>query len=490
VAGIHQSTITHNFLEEFFTMLNRKWFVAVVASVLALIAIVPVFAQTPIEIKTWIAFTDYRLDWAKEKAAEFNALYPEYNVIVEGYANYEEAYNATLLAVEQGTLPAITHLNEVSTEKARNSKIGDTPVFKSIEDAIAGRADIKGVALDVTDFIAPVAGYYTLNGKFTSMPWNASSSVMFVNKTQLDAAGVEAIPTTWAEVRTACEAIKAYSEANSAGAEINVETTDIASVPSFCFTFPNHGWFFEQWMAQHNALYATPDNGRGAETATTLALNSEAALSIFTWLKGMHTDGFLYYSGARDGDSWGTVDQAFLTGQATMAVYSSSDTAYYTNTGKDNGFEVVATRLPYNQEVGWSGNIIGGASLWLTNGLATDVEDGALAWLFWLNNTANAADWHKVTGYMPISNSAVATLEAEGWFVENPNFLVAAQQIADSTITPATSGAIIGDFPAIRSVVTAAIDELLLTPDADAAALLEQAQADAQVILDDYNALQ
>ncbi|MBL8157388.1 MAG: extracellular solute-binding protein, partial [Anaerolineae bacterium] len=149
-------------------------------------------------------------------------------------------------------------------------------------------------------------------------------------------------------------------------------------------------------------------------------------VATLAWLKAQKDKGNLYYSGAKDGDSWTTVDQAFQSQQVAMAIYSSSDTAIYTNTGKENGYEVIASFMPYNQDAegGWTGNLIGGASLWLVDGLSTEVEDGALSFLFWLTNTENAADWHKVTGYMPIRLSAVEALEAEGWFEANPNFIV------------------------------------------------------------------
>jgi sn-glycerol 3-phosphate transport system substrate-binding protein len=465
-------------------MLNRKAFFAVLFALFTLMAVAPAFAQAPAEVKVWIAFTDKRLDWAREKAAEFNALYPQYNVVIEGYSNYEELFNATALAAEQGQIPAVVQYFEVATQVAR-----DSGYFKPIAEAIGDRTEINGISTNLDIFVDPVVSYYTLDGKFTSMPWNTSSSIFFVNKTQLEAAGVTDIPATWADVEAACEKIAAYAAANNAG-EIN--TTDeniVVTVPSFCFTFPNHGWFFEQWLAQQNAIIAAPDNGRGGERATEIAFNNEGGLALLTWLKDMHNKGYLYYSGGRNGASWGTVDQAFLTGQVAMAAYSSSDTALYTSIGAERGFEIVATFLPYNQETGWTGNIIGGASLWLSNGLAKDVEDGALTFLFWLNNAENAAEWHQITGYVPVTEAAVELLESQGWFEANPNFAVAGDQLAQSQVTFATSGAIMGDFPAIRNVVTAAIDKLLLTPNADPATVLAEAAAAAQEILDEYNLL-
>lgn len=419
----------------------------------------------PIEINAWVAFADYRLDWAKEVAAEFNAQFPQYNVVVTGGYSYEELFAQVTVAAEQGDLPAIVQFFEAGTQDAR-----DSGLFKSIAAAIGDRTEINGLPIDFDDIVGPVRAYYSLNGEFTSMPWNASSALMFSNMTILNAAGIEEPPTTWAEVEADCEAVMALDNA-----------------PEYCFTFPNYGWFFEQWLAQQNALYVNNDNGR-SDRATEVAFNSDAGVAIFNWLNDLYDKDYLYYSGAQGGDSWATVDQAYQTQQVAMAVYSSSDTTLYTQMGVDNGFETVAGYLPYNDETGWTGNLIGGATLWLTDGLAPEVEDGALSFMLYMSNTENAADWHKLTGYIAIRESANALLESEGWFDENPNQTVAADELSNTEITPATSGALVGGFPAIRNVVTAAIDRLLLTDD-DPATILDEAATEANQIIEEYNLL-
>lgn len=430
------------------------------------ITVVPAFAQDAVEVPVWIAFTDEgRLGWAQDRAAEFNEQFPQYNVTIQGYSNYEELFSATALAAEQGNLPAVVQYFEVATQDAR-----DSGYFKSIASALGDRTEINGLEVSLDDFVGPVASYYTLDGEFTSMPWNTSSAIWFSNMTILNEAGIDTAPATWAEVEAACEAVMA-----------------LESAPEYCFTFPNHGWFFEQWLAQQDALFANNNNGRDAR-ATEVVFGSDAGVAILAWLKDMQTKGYLYYSGAQGGDSWATVDQAFGSQQVAMAAYSSSDTAVYTDTGAANGFEVVASFLPYNQETGWTGNLIGGASLWLVDGLAPEVEDGALSFLVFMNDTANAASWHQLTGYIPVRLSSAEELTAEGWFAEHPNFSVAGDQLAQSTVTPATSGAILGAFPAIRNVVTQAIDTALLT-DEDPAAVLQAAQEEANQILSDYNLL-
>jgi sn-glycerol 3-phosphate transport system substrate-binding protein len=169
---------------------------------------------------------------------------------------------------------------------------------------------------------------------------------------------------------------------------------------------------------------------------------------------------------------------------------SSSDTTDITDSGQAAGFDVVASFMPYNQDVGRSGNVIGGATLWLVDGLDQATEDGALMFMNWFNNPENAAEWHKITGYIPITNGAIALLEEEGWYEQNPNSKVASDQLAESETTPATLGVLAGNFVAIRDVVTSTAEQLLVTPEQSVDEALDAANQQANRLLDDYNALQ
>jgi sn-glycerol 3-phosphate transport system substrate-binding protein len=474
--------------------MRKNVFVMLVVVASLLLAVAPILAQDAAEIRMWIAFTDYRLDWTQQKAAQFNAQFPQYNVVVEGYPNYEQLFAATALAAGNDALPAVVQYFEVATQNAR-----DSGYFKPLAAAIGDRTEVNGIPVALDDIIAPTSSYYTLDGEWTSMPWNSSSAIMFSNMTLLNAAGIDTPPATWAEIEAACATLMA---------------SDVA--PEYCFTWPNHGWFFEQWLAQQNQDFANNGNGREAR-ATEVNVNNPASVALMNWLRSMQDMGYLYYSGARDGSSWGTVDQAFQGQQVAMAIYSSSDTAAYTNTGVELGYEVQASFMPYNQDAegGWTGNLIGGASLWLVDGLAPEVEDGALTWMLWMNNTENAAEWHQVTGYLPIRNSSVELLNTTGWydamaagasqvwlddvgvqaaqgqvwFEANPNFIVASNQLAQSQATSATSGAILGNFPAIRSIITTAIDTILLDTSVSVEETLAAAAEASNASLTQYNTL-
>jgi sn-glycerol 3-phosphate transport system substrate-binding protein len=436
--------------------------------VFLLASLAPLSAQDdPIEILVWIAFTDYRLDWARDRAAEFNELFPQYNVVVEGYDNYEVLFSATNLAFEQGSNPAIVQYFEAATQDARDANFNGVPFFKSIAEAFGDRDEINGLTVDLENFVAPVANYYTLDGEFTSMPWNTSSAIMYANMDMLNAAGVD-IPETWADVEAVCEAVRALEDG-----------------PPHCISWPNHGWFFEQWIAQQDEVLVNNDNGRSAR-ADEVYVASEGGVTFVQWWKDLHDSGDYLYTGVQR--DWGGTYNTFIGQEVALLMYSSSDVTPLTNDGAEAGFEVVAAPMPYNQEVGYTGNLIGGASLWLANGLAPEVEDGALSFLLYFTNAENDADWHRTTGYIAVTQAGLDLLEEQGWFDESPNSLVANQQLADSADTPATRGAIVGAFPAIRDQITEAIEDILVN-DLDVVERLQAAEARANEILFEYNIL-
>jgi sn-glycerol 3-phosphate transport system substrate-binding protein len=422
------------------------------------------------DVNVWIAFTDNRLDWTQQVAEEFSAQIDDYEVVVQGYADYESLFDATLLAVDQGNPPAVVQYFEAATTDAQDAVDSEgNPIFTSVEDAIAGRSDILGFPVVLDSVVSSAQSYYTLDNQFKSMPWNTSSSIMFVNRTLLDAAGVEGTPTTWQELEAACDEFMASAAATSA-----------------CVTWPNHGWFYEQSIAQQGELLVNNDNGRSAR-ATEIFLTSDASIDYISWWKSLEEKGHYVYTGVQR--DWGGTYDLFAAQGVPFLIYSSSDTTLLTDEGKNGGFEVEAAFMPRNGErTEGGGNIIGGATLWVVDGLPEGERDVALAFLNYLNNPENAADWHRVTGYIPITETAVETLEQEGWFEENPNSLVANEQLAAAPATPATAGALMGNFVNIRDVVTGAIEDILVN-DLDPATRMAEAQTEAQRLLDEYNEL-
>ncbi len=421
-----------------------------------------------ITIRFWQIFADGRFDWVNGVAEEFEAQNPNIDIDVRAFGSYEELIDQYTLAREQGEEPELAMIFEVGTQFARDSQW-----FKSIAVAVDDREEILGQPTDLSDIIPPVASYYVLDGSFTSMPWASSSPIMYANMDILLELGLveslddtDSLPKTWQELEEDCAAVL----------EGGIEG---------CITWPNHGWFFEQWVAQQNEVLVNNGNGR-ADRATEVVLTSDAAVNVASWWQNMYNEGYYVYTGVQR--DWNGTNQALQAGTVPFILTSSAGVRGITDTAAEAGTTIRTARMPYDGEIGWTGNMIGGGTVWLTDGLAPEVEDAALAWLLFMTNTENAAAWHQVSGYLPIRESAVALLEEQGWFDENPNFIIASDQINNSTVTEATSGALFGTFIPTRDLITQAIEDLMLVG-GDAADVMVEAEADANLLLEEYNLL-
>ena len=424
-------------------------------------------AGEAIDIDFWVAFSDEaRLGFAEDRAAEFNVKHPEYNIKVTSFASYNDAFDAAVLAVDSGEPPALIHFFEAATRQALDAvDASGNPIFKSVTEAIGGRTEILGEPVILDDVVAAARNYYTVDGSFYSMPWNTSTAIMFNNMDLLNAAGITEPPTTWGEVDAACAAIKAMADA-----------------PKGCITWPNHSWFVEQTLGQEGELLGNADNGRSGR-ATEVYLSSDGMLDYVNWWQGLDQDGSYIYTGLQR--DWDGTSNAYLAGEVAMLIYSSSDTTFFDENAE---FTNLASFMPYNEDAGYVGNLIGGATIWMLDGMDSATEDGALGFMNFFSNPENAAAWHKLTGYIPITNAAVALLEDEGFYAESPNSKVASDQLAAAQNTPASLGALLGNFVGIRDIITLAIEDILVN-DLDVADRMAQANEEANKSLTEYESL-
>lgn len=450
--------------------MRKKFLILTMLLLAGLTLLAPVQAQgcsadAPCEINALIGFTDHRFDWAVERAVEFGEMFPQYVVNLESFSDYEILLDSYILSQEQGDPPEIMQLFEVGTQFAI-----DSGYFKAASEIIAGRDEVLGQAVDFDDIIPVVSSYYTIGGDWSSVAWNTSTPILYANMNILGEAGVEELPTTWQEVETTCAQLQPLVDAGTING---------------CIVWPNHGWFFEQWLAQQNTELVNNGNGREARP-TEVMLTSDAALNIVQWHKDMYQQGYYAYSGKQR--DWSGAVQSFNSQLLPLIMTSSASAGGIVRNATENGVEVGTSNMVYDAEVGWTGNILGGATMWITDGLEPEIEEGAMAFLLFFSNTENSASWHQTSGYVPVRNSSVALLEEQGWYEANPNFLTASIQLGESQVTIATQGAIFGTFVETRNIITQAIEDAMLTG-GDVAEIMAAAEEEANVLLEEYNLL-
>lgn len=420
-------------------------------------------------IDAWLAdlsFPGY-MDPLRKLAENFERAHPEYQIRITS-PHYERLPAELYHAVLGGHRPTIAEFYYSTTMGARDLRgLHGGPLFTSVERAIGGRNEILGEPVVLGDLIPPARDYYTHDGDLASMPTVATTSLLFTNTTLLRKAGITDIPRTWSELEEACKAVM-----------------QLPSGPSHAITWANHGTFFQQAIAEQGGMVTDHANGRSGRAAM-VDLASPEMISWVTWWQRLHDKGYYLYTG-KPVDWVGTL-RAFAEQRVVFRFSSSNDVNYMVDAARGGGFDLEVSTLPYNDRVPYAGNVIAGTSLWLADGLDQATQDGALAFLQYLNNPRNAADWHKINSFIPVTNAAFDLLVDEGWFAENPHHRVASDQVNALPGSLAARGALVGDFAGIQGIMQQAMHDVLTT----AANPVERfclATREAQRLLDGYYA--
>ncbi|MEL6526878.1 MAG: extracellular solute-binding protein, partial [Chloroflexota bacterium] len=346
----------------------------------------------------------------------------------------------------------------------------------SIRSAADTRRPVSTIVCEATDFdadvfVPAVRDYYSDENGMIAMAFNSSTPILYYNADLIAEAGVE-LPDndslSFSELLEICDAIQA--------------NTDV----EYCITLGQVGWYFEQILANSGGLYYNNDNGRTGR-ASEVMFNDAIGVEVFEFLTGLYADGYA----PNLGNTWTDTDTTFLAGQAAM-IFDSTAGAAGLQAGAE--FEVDTTYIPHADSTERNGVVIGGAALWLLD--SGDEATNLAAWEFmrFMSEEAQQVSWHTGTGYFPVRSSLQDNEELVEFWGENPNFLTAIQQLADTNTvnddgTPnyAVLGGRAGPAPAIRQIVVDAysrvLDDGLSVQEA-----LDEAAERANQELEDYNA--
>ena len=415
-------------------------------------------AHAAVEISFWHAMTGNNQLAVTALVDAFNASQSDIHVTEQNKgASYNDALNAVIAASQQQQGPNIAQIFDLGTPLAI-----DSGFFVPVESVLTA----EQLAAIKADVAGPILSYFTVGGTLNSLPWNNSNPLLYYNKDMFKAAGLDETkpPATWQELEEDCAKIM------SSGAAPN------------CISMQIYGWFFEQWMALQGAELANNGNGRDAR-ATETNLTSDAAKNIMNFWKDLADKQYWISTGKlEDGNG---AKQIFASKQAAFIIDSTGSLRGLTQNAADGGFALGTGFMPANADIDRVGVIIGGASLWMGAGHSDEENAASATFLTWLLQPEQMAKWHQDTGYLPITKSAQDLLETQGWFKDNPNLMVAVDQLNAAKATSATAGALMGPFPQIRTIVDQAIQAVTSGTSVDDA--LTEAKTQADAALAEYN---
>ncbi|MCK4682261.1 ABC transporter substrate-binding protein [Candidatus Bipolaricaulota bacterium] len=417
-----------------------------------------VVAQEKTQITLWHAMSGTRELLIQRMVDDFNLTHPGIEVAVEYKGSYRDTLNAAQAAAVAGNAPHVLHSFEVGTQQ-----LLDMGIFALAEDLI----DEYGVVIPWDDYLAAALNYYKIDGRQASFPWNSSNSILYYNKTLLDAAGV-----TMPREPTFEDIIAISNAVISAG------------VAEAGITWPMHSWFFEQWMAELGADLVNNDNGRSGY-ATEINLLDPAAIAIMSWWKELYDKGLWVNPGR---ENWSQARQNFTTQRVAMMISSTSDVNLTENAAFEGGWEVGTAFMPVPLGFERHGVVIGGGSLWVTKDHPDAELKAATELVVYMSQVSQDIEWHQGTGYFALRKTSLQALALEGWYELHPNYKTASDQLAETQVMTATQGALAGVFPEIRTFIEDAAEEVYGgTPVgealAKAKALIDQALVDYKELM-------
>jgi sn-glycerol 3-phosphate transport system substrate-binding protein len=325
-------------------------------------------------------------------------------------------------------------------------------------------------SFDLSDYEPAVVNYYKVPDKLYSMPFNASSAILYYNKDAFKEAGLDPNkpPKTFDEVAD-------YAKKLTRGS---------GNDKRYGFGVSIYGWLFEQWMATSAGLLADNGNGRDSR-ATKATFNDDKGKAIVDFWKAGVDGGWFFNPGqAPTGNDLAA--QSFEAGKVAMYVESTARLrGHITNTqGK---FEVGTGFYPRPNNVpADGGNIIGGASVYILKSRPAAEQQAAWEFVKYVSSPAVQAQWQSDTGYYAIRKAAANEAPAKEWSGKYPQFTTAVEQIRAAPANRMTQGAVLGVFPEARARIQKAIESVLLNQE-DSTQALNAAAEEITASIDKYN---
>lgn len=373
------------------------------------------------EIQWWHAMGGLNGERVNKMATDFNATQSDYKIVPVYKGNYTETMTAAVAAFRAKKQPHIVQVFEVGTATMMAAKGAVYPIEDVMKDA--------GEPFDKSVYVPGVISYYQASdGKLLSMPFNSSTPVLWYNKTALDKAGVDKVPTTWAEMDAAADKL-------------------VASGMKCGYSFGWQSWvMIENYSTWHNQAIGTKENGF-AGTDTELTFNTDALKKRIQTIADGQKSGRFVYAG-RKGDSL----PSFTNGDCGMWMNSS---AYYGSINGKVKFEFGQAMLPLDTDAADKpqNSIIGGATLWVLKGHDQGDYKGVAQFMTYLSTAPVQAWWHQGTGYVGITMAATKLSEEQGFYKANPGTDTAAKQLSLNPPTANSRGLRFGNFVQIRDVV-------------------------------------
>jgi len=346
-----------------------------------------------VAIEFWYSIGGKGGEWFKNAAERFNAEQTEVKVTAVYQGDYYTNHQKISTAIAAKTPPAISMV-----EVASLAFFSDNGALADIETLIKDKAFLG-------DFHEGLLKEARWQGKMTSVPLNRSTPILYLNTTLLKEAGLDPKgPKNWDELREYAKKLTVVKD---------------GKVERWGFLTPVDIWFYEAMVMQAGGSILSKD----AKTATFNDAAGQAALQF--WVDLIHADKVMEMPQGEKYNAWDVTTNALINGKAAMIFSSTARMVNHVNSSKEKGYEIATAFLPAGKN--GFGTPTGGANAVILASAPRDQQRAAAKFLQWLVKPENAADFAKVTGYIPVNKKSVELLSDT--FKAMPQFNTAIDQL-------------------------------------------------------------
>jgi len=391
---------------------KREFMSGLLAAGVAMGVVTPSFAQQRVEVQFWHAMGGVLGERVDEIVKRFNDSQTKYTVVATNKGNYDEVINGVIAAYRAKKQPHLVQIYERGFMTMLLSG-AIVPVQELMTE--------KKKQIDWSDFIKPIASYYSYKGKLMSMPFNSSTPILWYNKEHFEKAGFKEPADTWQELEKQLYAIKSKGISDCGSSLAN-----------------DYFWsLIENYSAVNDQPFGTKANGfDGLDTE--FVYNKTRVVPQVTRLKKWVDDGMMQIAGQ------GLNPEQLYTSGKCSTFFAS--TAAHGSVERDAKIKWGATYLPHEEDLTARNSSIGGATLWVLKGHKSEEYDGVAAFLEFLASPDLQVWWSKATGYVPATNKAYQMAKSEGYYTANPTREIAILQLNRGTPTPNSQGFHFGNY--------------------------------------------
>lgn len=381
----------------------------------------------------------------EEICNDFNQENPDIVVEPVYTGNYDDTVTKIQTAMQGGTPPDV--FVSLATQRFTMASTG---MAMPLDDLIA--SDEDGQAY-LDDFLPGFMEDSYVDGQIYSIPFQRSTEIVYYNKDLFAAAGLDpdVPPQTWDEMLEYAKKL----------------TTDDCFGVGIALNSGSAQWTFTGFALENSADGKMLMSEDGKQVYFDTPENVEA-LQFWLDLQNVHkvmAEGIV---------QWTDLPTQFLAGEVAMIYHTTGNMA---NINSNATFEFGTCFMPGNKQPGAP---TGGGNFYISNGLSEDRVQAAWKFIKFATETERAAQWALDTGYVPTRQSCFETDLIKNYYEEVPQAKVAYEQLeyAKPELTTYNAAEI---WRVLNDNIQSAV-----VGDATAEEALQNAQAEAEEVLADY----